>query len=101
MLLIYQAKDTFQEFRTKGIVQGLWSEMFIENKTAVSEFYIDCLAISTSLEVMGHSPTRLPPPQITAAILGCPQSTKFLPIQSQFWGFPHYAPLLSFEGSLK
>jgi len=45
-LIIYQTKDTFQEFGTKAIVLGKWSKIFIENK--VSEPYTDCLAISTS-----------------------------------------------------
>ena len=48
-MILYQTKDKFQEFKKEGIVLGLWSEKFIENKTKVSESYTDCLTISTSV----------------------------------------------------
>lgn len=46
--MIYQTKDTFlQKSGTKGIALGQWSQMFIENKTEVSESYAGGQALST------------------------------------------------------
>ena len=49
VLIIYQTKDTFQDFGTKGIYSFRlmeWDVYWKQDKG--SEFYTDCLAISTS-----------------------------------------------------
>ena len=49
------------EIWDKGYSFRLWSKMFIENKTQVSESHTDCLSVSTSVcgEVTGHCSRNL------------------------------------------
>ena len=49
------------EIWDKGYSFSLWSEMFIEHKTQVSESYTDCLPVSTSVcgEITGHCSRNL------------------------------------------